>query len=86
MGSAPHHRQGIAAGLLATARNVGMVLGVGFSGAIFTTILAQGELGSTAILYKAVQVSFTMIILVALLGVLTSAIRGNDLQPIKEEK
>jgi MFS family permease len=79
MGSAPRHRQGIAAGLLATARNVGMVLGVGLSGAIFTTILAQEGTGNIAILFKGVQVSFSMIILVAIMGVLTSAIRGNDL-------
>jgi MFS family permease len=78
MGSAPHHRQGIAAGLLATARNVGMVLGVGLSGAILTTILAQGEAGNPAILFKAIQVSFTIIILVAITGVLTSSIRGNE--------
>jgi len=42
MGSAPRHRQGIAAGVLATARSFGMVLGVGFSGAIYTTVLARG--------------------------------------------
>ncbi len=78
MGSAPRHRQGIAAGLLATARNVGMVLGVGLSGAIFTTVLAQGDASDSAILFKAVQVSFAIIILVALMGALTSAIRGKD--------
>ena len=37
MGSAPKNRQGIAAGILATARNFGMVLGVGIAGAIFST-------------------------------------------------
>jgi MFS family permease len=35
MGAAPRHRQGIAAGVLASARNVGMVVGVGIAGAIF---------------------------------------------------
>ena len=43
MGSAPAHRQGIAAGMLATARNVGIVLGVGLSGAVLTTGLAYGQ-------------------------------------------
>ncbi|HSP35507.1 MAG TPA: DHA2 family efflux MFS transporter permease subunit, partial [Thermoanaerobaculia bacterium] len=42
MGAAPRHRQGIAAGVLATARNVGMVLGIGLAGAVFTTILDRG--------------------------------------------
>lgn len=41
MGSAPRHRQGIAAGVLATSRYVGMVLGVGVSGAVFTTLLTR---------------------------------------------
>jgi hypothetical protein len=39
MGAAARERQGIAAGLLATARSTGMVLGVGIAGAIFTTIM-----------------------------------------------
>ena len=42
MGAAPRHRQGIASGILASARNVGMVLGVGIAGAVFTTILSRG--------------------------------------------
>src|SRR5512143_3272678 len=42
MGSAPRHRQGIAAAILATSRNLGMVLGVGLAGAIFTTVLGTG--------------------------------------------
>jgi EmrB/QacA subfamily drug resistance transporter len=46
MGAAPRHRQGIASGVLASARNVGMVLGVGLAGAVFTTILARGGSGA----------------------------------------
>jgi len=49
MGAAPRHRQGIASGVLASARNVGMVLGVGISGAVFTTILGRG--GADALLH-----------------------------------
>ncbi len=37
----PRERQGIAAGMLATARNTGMALGVGLAGAVLTTVLAQ---------------------------------------------
>src|SRR5574337_1014168 len=77
MGSAPHHRQGIAAGILATARNVGMALGVGLSGAIFTTGLAHGQAsGSTTFLFDAIAASFLVVAGSAVLGVLTSAIRG----------
>ena len=41
------HRRGIASGVLAAARNVGMVLGVGLAGAFYTTTLA--ELGPDAV-------------------------------------
>jgi EmrB/QacA subfamily drug resistance transporter len=43
MGAAPANRQGIAAGMMATSRNVGAVFGIGLSGAFFTTALAQGH-------------------------------------------
>lgn len=78
MGSASVHRQGIAAGILATARNVGMVLGVGFSGAIFTTVLAQGQTDTLELVFLATQKSFRAAFLIALLGIATATIRGND--------
>ncbi len=75
MGSAPRHRQGIASGILATSRNVGMVLGVGLAGAIFTTIL--GNAGPTPpILYTAIDAGFMVSSGVAALGMMTSAVRG----------
>lgn len=78
MGSAPRHRQGIAAGILATARNVGMVLGVGLAGAIFTTVLAHGQLsGSATALFDAIGASFLVASGVAVVGAVTSAIRGS---------
>jgi EmrB/QacA subfamily drug resistance transporter len=77
MGSAPRERQGIAAGILATARNVGMVLGVGLAGAVFTTVLARGQAhGSGTALYDAVGAGFLVAAGVAGLGALTSAVRG----------
>ena len=82
MGSAPHNRQGIAAGILATARNFGMVLGVGISGAIFTTIVARGEasgaVGEAAkgIFINAIQASLLVAAGVAIIGAFTSAVRG----------
>jgi MFS family permease len=72
MGAAPRHRQGIAAGVLATARNVGMVLGVGLAGAVFTTVLAAG--GSNA-LVRGVRASLFTAAGVALVGAVTSFIR-----------
>ena len=77
MGAAPKHRQGIAAGVLATARNAGMVLGVGLAGAVVTTILAQGQAsGSTRALFDGVSAAFLMAAGAAVLGILTSAVRG----------
>jgi EmrB/QacA subfamily drug resistance transporter len=48
LGAAPPHRRGIASGVLAAARNVGMVLGVGLSGAVYTTVLARAGAGGVA--------------------------------------
>jgi EmrB/QacA subfamily drug resistance transporter len=77
MGSAPHNRQGIAAGVLATARNVGMVLGVGLAGAIFTTVIANGPAGDSALLFAAVRTSFIVAAGVAFLGAIVAAARGS---------
>jgi EmrB/QacA subfamily drug resistance transporter len=69
MGAAPRHRQGIASGVLATARNVGMVLGIGFAGAIFTTILTSpGFTSPTAALVAGVRVSLLAAAAVAAVG------------------
>ncbi len=73
LGSAPRQRQGIASGILATARNVGMVLGVGVAGAIFSSITAQG--GQNA-LFDAVQLGLLVGAGGAALGALISSVRG----------
>lgn len=70
MGSAPEARQGIASGVQATARNFGMVLGIGLAGAIFTTHLGQGTVDA---LYRGIGMGFLMASGVAVLGVMTSA-------------
>jgi EmrB/QacA subfamily drug resistance transporter len=73
MGAAPRGRQGIASGILATSRNVGMALGIGLAGAIFTTVLAQG--GDAAI-YAATAAAFTAAAVVGLIGVGVASLRG----------
>src|SRR5207237_10589354 len=72
MGAAPPNRQGIAAGVLATARNAGMVLGVGLAGAILTTVLHHG--GDAAVV-RAVGVGLLVDAALAAAGVLTAALR-----------
>ena len=85
MGSASRTRQGIASGILATARNFGMVLGVGLAGAKFPTILARNQPPGTTIpglagsaqpgLFHAIQISFLVAAGITFLGVFTSATR-----------
>jgi len=84
MGSAPKKQQGIAAGILATARNFGMVLGIGIAGAVFTTVLVHGGggitlaggLGQSEVIYQALELSFLIASLITLLGVFTSMVRS----------
>ena len=74
LGSAPRQRQGIASGILATARNVGMVLGVGLAGAILTSITAHN---GTASLFDAIRTGMLVAAAIAVIGVLVSSLRGN---------
>jgi len=78
LGSAPRNRQGIASGILATARNVGMVLGVGLAGAIFLTVQGHGELTSDpTLLFQAIRTSFLVSFSLAALGIVTSYLRSS---------
>ena len=86
MGSAPQHRQGIAAGVLATARYVGMVLGVGFAGAIFTQVQAQSAASSAAAaLFAGVDAGWLAAAGVGIVGVFASAVRGGGGVSIMDE-
>jgi MFS family permease len=78
MGAAPRSQQGIASGIMATARSVGMVLGVGLAGAIFTTVLARGHAnGSATALFDAASASFLAASGLAVLGAVIASTRGN---------
>jgi EmrB/QacA subfamily drug resistance transporter len=83
LGSAPRHRQGIAAGILATSRNVGMVLGIGLAGAIFSTIMTQTDQGQaltlpSPLMFQAFRASFTTAAGIAALGALISMVRSEN--------
>ncbi len=78
MGDAPRNRQGIAAGVLALARNVGMVLGIGLTGAIFTTVLARGNQSDPAVLVHAFELSLLFASGVSFLGAAIAYARGDD--------
>lgn len=95
MGSAPRPRQGIAAAILATARNFGMVLGIGLAGAIFTTLLTVGISASAeaapqlnyagSSLFRAIRVSFLVAGVITLIGMFISAARGKEVNMIHSE-
>ncbi len=83
MGAAPRGRQGIAAGILSTARNTGMMLGVGLAGAIFTTVLAHAQSAGaaeaaalTAARFTAISASFIFAAVVAVVCAVTSGLAG----------
>lgn len=73
LGSAPLHRRGIASGILAEARNVGMVLGVGLAGAVFTTLLHGAQPGPQPAFFHAISVSFLVAAGVAVAGAAVAA-------------
>ncbi len=72
MGSAPKHRQGIAGGVMATARYIGMILGVGVSGAIFTTFI---RVHTQAAFFIGIEVSFLVASAISCVGCAASAAR-----------
>jgi len=82
MGSAPADRQGVAAAVLATARSVGMVLGIGMAGAILTTVLAAHPAGdSEPGLYPALRLAFLAAAAITALGAWTSWGRRSPAAP-----
>jgi MFS family permease len=81
MGSASRNRQGIAAAILATARSVGMVLGIGLSGAIMTTLFSNSQ--GDQFVFKAVQVSFYAALGIAILGLIVSTIKVHNRSNLK---
>jgi EmrB/QacA subfamily drug resistance transporter len=83
MGAAPYKRQGIASSVLATSRNMGMVLGVGYAGAIFTTKLGLLGNQSANSFILATQVSFLAATFIAILGIIVSAFRP---QPVHSHR
>lgn len=85
MGSVPPRRLGLASGMLATMRNIGMVLGIAISGAVFTTRYGQylagvnvGQVSVPEAYMLAVRDAFRVGALLALLGVITSLVRGEE--------
>jgi EmrB/QacA subfamily drug resistance transporter len=75
LGAVPPQRRGVANGVLGTARTLGMVLGIGVAGAVYTTTLGLiGDPGANGVL-RAAGTGLLVASGVALLGTVTSATR-----------
>ena len=77
MGAAPRHRQGIAAGILATSRNFGMVLGVGLAGAILSTFVSQHSASQSTAMFEAIHTAFLVAAGFAILGTLITSLHSD---------
>jgi MFS family permease len=77
LGAAPLARRGVASGLMATARSLGMVLGLGIGGAIFTTVLAQTPQAAATpgAIVEAADAGLLVAAAIALIGAVVSATR-----------
>ena len=79
MGAAPRDRQGIAAGILATARIVGNVVGIGLAGAIFNSVVAHALAHHSGNgLFAGMHWGALVASGVAVLGAITSFARGKQ--------
>ncbi len=74
MGSVPRDRLGVASGLQATMRNVGMVLGVALAGAIVATLAPKGDLDPRYVF--AIHWAFATGAIIAAAGAALSLVRG----------
>jgi EmrB/QacA subfamily drug resistance transporter len=76
LGAAPREQRGVASGVVATARNLGMVVGLGIGGAIFTTMLARaGGEPTPATIAQAADAGLLGAAVIALLAAVLSAVR-----------
>jgi len=93
MGSAPAEYRGVASGMLATARNIGMVLGVAFSGMLFSLFASGSGESATAALAEAnpaafvaaMRLTFIVATFVAVGAMLASLTKGRTRERKAEE-
>ncbi|MBI3361440.1 MAG: MFS transporter [Chloroflexi bacterium] len=78
MGSAPRERQGIAAGVLAIGRNVGMLIGIATAGAIYSSrLFVYQQAGGAWPTLAAQRDAFWTLAAVAAIGGVISLVRGS---------
>jgi len=77
MGAVPRERQGVANGVVSTARQLGMMFGVATCTAVYRARFpVYGSLGQAGATIAAVQDAFVLVAVIVLVGVLTSMVRG----------
>jgi MFS family permease len=75
LGAVPRPQRGVASGVLATSRHLGMLLGIGIAGAIFTTLLAEATgVPTPADISQAASVGLASGAVFAAVGAVTSAV------------
>jgi EmrB/QacA subfamily drug resistance transporter len=84
MGDAPRAKHGIAAGVLALARNVGMALGIGLTGAVFNSYLGGTDTVNPLAVVGAFAVSMRFVAAIAAAAALVTFARGDDRPAVAE--
>lgn len=81
MGNVPHHRLGIGSSVLATVRNVGMVVGIAVASSVFASRSAAAlpALGAIPSFMAGIRAAFIVSAIIALAGALTSLVRKDVL-------
>jgi hypothetical protein len=75
LGAVPPQQRGVANGVLGTSRTLGMILGVGISGAVFATTLSlTGDEGAAGVL-QAADTGLLVASGIGLLSAVASALR-----------
>jgi hypothetical protein len=81
MGSVPKERLGIAGGMLAMVRNLGMVTGIAISGAVLTSGIQSNQ--AAGLVYEAAFLggfhdAFMVAAVICSVGIITSLMRGKS--------
>jgi len=80
MGSAPRAQQGVAGGVMAVARSLGMIVGVAAATSIFVAAGGHTGRGWVAADFAAMKVALLVAMVVCILSALAAALRGGQRQ------
>jgi EmrB/QacA subfamily drug resistance transporter len=84
LGTVPAERRGVASGVLGTARNVGMMLGIALAGAVLSSVSLGVSEGTGSAVGAAVQAAFLVAAGSTALGALASFVRDRSMALVPE--